>query len=166
MAASLTLFVDFGATFGRKSNELAAQPLQEGEGLAGACLVDFAVVEHRQHPHDVLEMRVDDLADVRADEFAISGNDHREWHTNKFDTRCLGHGHGIFLPYEDRVIELGLFGVRGNLVRKVNRDANYDKAVLALLILEGLSKGISRRQGAHHVAQKFSRRCFPSHSEK
>ena len=51
------------------------------------------------------------FADVRIDQFAFGGDDHRKRHANELDARRLGNRHCVLLANQNRVIELRFFGV-------------------------------------------------------
>ena len=81
-----------------------------------------------------------EFAKVGAEEFAVAGDDHREGHADEFDSRGFGHGHGVLLSGQDRVIEFGFFGVVSDEVGEVDGNADDLEAVVAVLRLEGLEQ--------------------------
>ena len=129
---------------------------------SGGIRVDIAGVEAPQNIRDLVEIGTVQLAEVRAKEFAFTCHDHRERHRVELEPRLLGHGHGIHLANQDRVVEPGRFCILLHFVHDVHGDADDQDAVIALFGL----KLLERRHGAHQVAQKLSSRWRPSNSSK
>ena len=140
--------------------------LQQGDGGARFVLADFVPVEPGQDVDEVVEVTLVQFAEIGAEQFAVAGHDHREWHADELDARRFGHGHGILLAGENRVVEFGFLGILGHEVREIDGDADdletivtRAAGILGIAIDKAGSSEIAKRsRGTPRIANRLLRR--------
>ena len=103
-----------------------------------------------------VHFRLLEFAQMEGDDSVLIIREHRERKTKRSLAELVHSLEPFLLPNQQRIVDADFLGVFLHVFAEIDRDANELETLISMLLLDFFSSGISRRQGAHQVAQKLT----------